>query len=62
MDRATATRPLSFAAAFDDALIALAQEGVRSGCRGGGFAEDALEVGVALTGGPATVFGAGCAG
>ena len=38
------------ASAFDQAPVALTEEGVRSGGRRGGFTEDTLEVGVALTG------------
>ena len=38
------------AAAFDDAAVAFAEEGVGLGGRRGGLAERALEVGVALAG------------
>ena len=41
---------LELAAAFDDAPVAFAEEGVGLGGRGGGVAERALEVGVALAG------------
>jgi hypothetical protein len=41
---------LELAAALDDPPVALAEEGVGLGGRGGGLAEDGLEVGVALAG------------
>jgi hypothetical protein len=41
---------LEFAAAFDDASVAFAEEGVRFGGRGGGLAERTFQVGVALAG------------
>ena len=41
---------LEFAAAFDDAPVAFAEEGVGLGGRGGGLAERAFQVGVALAG------------
>ncbi len=45
---------LAFASAFDDAPVALAEEGVGAGGGRGGGAEDAFEVGVALGGLAAT--------
>jgi hypothetical protein len=48
-----------FAAAFDQAPVPLTEEGVGFGGRGGGFAEDAFEVGVALAGLAAALFGPG---
>src|SRR5262249_33907674 len=41
---------LQLAAALDDPPVALAEEGVGAGGRGGGLAEGTLEVGVALAG------------
>ena len=43
----------AFAAAFDDAAVAFAEEGVGAGGGRGGAAENAFEVGVALGGLPA---------
>ena len=50
------------AAAFDDASVAFAEEGLGLGGRGGGLAEDAFEVGVALAGLAAAQRGAGLDG
>src|SRR6266545_8296703 len=50
------------AAAFDQTPVALAEEGVGLGGCGGGLAEDAFEVGVALAGGADAVLGAGLDG
>ena len=42
---------LEFAAAFDDAPVAFAEEGVGfGGCGGGGLAERAFQIGVAFAG------------
>jgi hypothetical protein len=53
---------LELAAALDDAPVAFAEEGVGLGGRGGGLAEDALEVGVALAGLAGAVLGPGLDG
>ena len=50
---------LALAAAFDDAPVALAEEGVGLGGCGGDLAEDPFEVGVALAGGAGAVLGPG---
>src|SRR6266496_4801609 len=53
---------LELAAALDQAPVALAEEGVGLGGRGGGLAEDAFEVGVALAGLAGAGLGAGLDG
>ena len=53
---------LELAAAFDDAAVALAEEGVGLGGCGGGLAERALQVGVALAGAAAAGDGPGLDG
>src|SRR5512133_4386888 len=53
---------LELAAAFDDAPVAFAEEGVGAGGRGGGLAQDTFQVGVSLTGAPAAAGGPGLDG
>src|SRR5262249_8522338 len=53
---------LELAAAFDDAPVAFTEERVGFGGRGGGLAEQAFQVGVALAGLAGPVFGAGLDG
>src|SRR6267142_5775577 len=53
---------LELAAAFDDAAVALAEEGVGARGRGGGLAERAFQVGVALAGTAAAGDGPGLDG
>ena len=60
IERATATRALSLAAAFDDAPVSFAQEGV--GFAGGGVAEDGPEIPVAFAGLAGRGLGAGLNG
>ena len=62
MLRATATRALSLPRALGQPPVALAEEGIGLGGRGGGLAEDALEIGVALAGPPAAGAGPGLDG
>ena len=53
---------LELASAFDDAPVAFAEEGAGLGCRGGGLAEQALEVRVAFAGLAGAVSGPGLDG
>jgi hypothetical protein len=62
MERAMATRAFGLAAAFDQAPVALAQEGVGLGGGRGSLAQHALEVGVALAGRAGAAGGPGLQG
>src|SRR5215207_8113044 len=53
---------LELAAALDQAPVALAEEGVGLGGRGGGLAQNTPQVGVALAGGAGAAGGAGLDG
>jgi len=62
MERAMATRALRLPRRLTMRPVALPEEGVGLGGRGGDLAEDPFEVGVALAGGAGAVLGAGLDG